>query len=259
MSRVTGGETVRFKKIETKKKSAFVAEQIVDAIRRGVYSVGDKLPAEREISEQMGVSRPSVREALSALQITGILSSRAGDGTYVQHAPAHREENLALTLLEESPTEALEARRVLEDSIVRLACLKLTPKSLQEIRSALERMRQAAESEDYETYAQGNQEFHHAIAQATGNIFIVKVLLPLLEVMKHQLGRELRERIYLANSDFFMQSFEMHRKIFAALEAGNAAAAARAMARHFDLIEDSLKESPPVQTNREVISAHKTR
>jgi GntR family transcriptional repressor for pyruvate dehydrogenase complex len=234
---------MRFKKIETKKKSVFVAEQIVEAIRKGVYQVGDKLPAEREISEQMGVSRPSVREALSALQITGILSSKAGDGTYIQQIPTTREEeDRAFTMLEESPTEALEARRLLEESIVRLAATKATAQSLHEIQSALERMRRAAQAKNYDAYAQGNQGFHQAIAQATGNVFIVKTILPLLEVMTRQLARALREKYYLANSNFFKQSFEMHRKIFAALEAGNENAAAAAMEKHFRVIEDSLKE-----------------
>ncbi|MBI1743207.1 FadR family transcriptional regulator [Candidatus Acetothermia bacterium] len=232
---------MRFKKIETKKKSAFVAEQIVEAIRRGVYSVGDKLPAEREISEQMGVSRPSVREALSALQITGILSSKAGDGTYVQHTPAHQEEDLALTLLEESPIEALEARRVLESSIVQLAAIKMTSKSLAEIKSALDRMHRAAQAKDYEAYAEGNQEFHQTIAEATGNVFIVKSILPLLEVMKRQLARSLREKYYLADSDFFGRSFELHHKIFSALESKDERAAVLAMDRHFLVIEASVK------------------
>ncbi|EKD34792.1 MAG: hypothetical protein ACD_75C02183G0001, partial [uncultured bacterium] len=66
-----------------KKKSSFIADQILRMINSGLYKAGSRLPSERTITEQMGVSRPSLREAISALQIVGILESRPGDGTYV--------------------------------------------------------------------------------------------------------------------------------------------------------------------------------
>ncbi|MDR7465382.1 MAG: GntR family transcriptional regulator, partial [Armatimonadota bacterium] len=75
-----------FQRILTKKKSTHVAEQILQAIMSGQYRVGDRLPPERVLAEEMGVSRPSVREALSALQIVGVVASRVGDGTYVRSA-----------------------------------------------------------------------------------------------------------------------------------------------------------------------------
>ena len=71
-------------KLESKKKSVYVVEQLLDAIDKGVYSLGDKLPSEQVIVEQTGVSRPSVREALGALRLVGVLETRMGDGTYVK-------------------------------------------------------------------------------------------------------------------------------------------------------------------------------
>ncbi|MBI3998745.1 MAG: FadR family transcriptional regulator, partial [Armatimonadetes bacterium] len=88
-----------FQRIATKRKSALVAEQLIEAIRSNVYRVGSRLPPERVIAEQMGVSRPSVREALSALQLAGVLESRPGDGTYVVELPDRRE--AVVSLLEE--------------------------------------------------------------------------------------------------------------------------------------------------------------
>jgi DNA-binding FadR family transcriptional regulator len=75
------------------KRSSIIAEQIVNKIRSGEYPQGSRLPPERAIAEQMGVGRPSVREAISALQIAGLLESRPGDGTYVQQS--NDTENLA--------------------------------------------------------------------------------------------------------------------------------------------------------------------
>jgi GntR family transcriptional repressor for pyruvate dehydrogenase complex len=86
-----------------KKKSSFIADQILRMINSGRYNAGSKLPSERVITEQMGVSRPSLREAISALQIVGVLESRPGDGTYVS-APVASEDltRRALTVLEDS-------------------------------------------------------------------------------------------------------------------------------------------------------------
>jgi len=66
-------------KIQTKKKSTYIADQIIRAVQKGIYKVGDKLPSERQIVKKTGVSRPSVREALSALQIVGLVESKSGD------------------------------------------------------------------------------------------------------------------------------------------------------------------------------------
>ena len=71
-----------------KSKGAIIAEQILEQIKSGEYQAGSKLPPERVIAEQMGVSRPSVREAVSALHIVGVLESRPGDGTYISETLA---------------------------------------------------------------------------------------------------------------------------------------------------------------------------
>ena len=71
---------------QAKKKATYVAEQIIDAIKQGAYQIGDKLPSERDIAKQMKVSRNSVREALSALQILGVIESRPGTGTYIRNS-----------------------------------------------------------------------------------------------------------------------------------------------------------------------------
>src|SRR4030042_2752670 len=97
-----------------KKKSSFIADQILGMINAGRYKVGSKLPSERTITEQMGVSRPSLREAISALQIVGILESRPGDGTYVSNpVPTEDLMRRAVAVLEEcdSPFENMQARK----------------------------------------------------------------------------------------------------------------------------------------------------
>lgn len=231
-----------FQRIETKRKSTRIAEQIADTIRRGVYRVGDRLPSERIIAEQMGVSRPSVREALSALQLVGVLESRSGDGTYVARSPDELGYR-ALSLLEESesPVEAIEARRVLEEAVVSFAVIRLTEDSLRAIRAALEGMRDAAARVSFEGFSASNVVFHLAIARATGNSLIEKAIRLLVDIMGQQLAMELRRRDYASDGAFFAEAYRVHEELYDALALRDPRKAATAMARHFDMIEAALR------------------
>ncbi|MDR5693722.1 MAG: FadR/GntR family transcriptional regulator [Armatimonadota bacterium] len=236
--------TIPFQKIATKRKSLQVAEQILEAIRSGVYRPGDRLPPERVIAEQMGVSRPSIREALSALQLAGIVESRAGDGTYVTRVPgSHEETTNALSLLEKSasPVELLEARRILETAIVQAAVEKLTPESLAQIQKALGKMRSAADRRDYDAFSRANITFHLAIVRACHNPLLERAVTPLLTGMRQQLALEFRRRAYAPNSPFFERAYKLHANLLEAIASGEPEAAARAMRHHFEAIEESIR------------------
>jgi GntR family transcriptional repressor for pyruvate dehydrogenase complex len=230
-----------FQRIEIKRKSARIAEQIAEAIRLGVYHVGDRLPPERAIAEQMGVSRPSVREALSALQLVGVLETRPGDGTYVVKAPDRQDAAVSLLEDHESPVDALEARRVLERSIAQMAAARGTPQTLAAVARALEALRLAATLRDYEAFAAANGPFHLAIVRMTGNDLLERAVLPLINVMSQQLAQEMRRREYAHDGAFFDDMTKVHAEIYEALAAADAGRAAEAMDRHFDLIEASLR------------------
>jgi len=230
-----------FQRIEIKRKSAHVAEQIAEAIRLKVYHTGDRLPPERAIAEQMGVSRPSVREALSALQLVGVLETRAGDGTYVVKALDRHDAAISLLEDHESPVEALEARRVLERSIVQMAASRVTPESLAAAARALDSLRLAAGLRDYEAFAAANGPFHLAIVRMAANDLLERTVLPLIDVMSQQLAREMRRKEYAHGGAFFDAMTRVHADIYRALAAGDPTLAAEAMDRHFDAIETSLR------------------
>lgn len=230
-----------FQRIATRRKSAQVAEQITEAIRRAAYRVGDRLPPERVIADEMGVSRPSVREALSALQIVGVLESRPGDGTYVVRTPEPPEEAISLLETEDSPVETLEARRILERGIAQAVAARTAPGGLAALAEALEAMRRAAAERDFDAFAAANGPFHVALLRATGNLVLERAVRPLIDVMGRRLAQELRRREYLLDGAFFDAVYASHREIYDALHAGDAAGAAGAMDRHFDLIEASLR------------------
>jgi GntR family transcriptional repressor for pyruvate dehydrogenase complex len=230
-----------FQRIETKRKSLLVVEQLTQAIRHGHYQTGSRLPPERIIAEQMGVSRPSVREALSALQLAGVVESRPGDGTYVAGVPERSEAAVSFLEQQESPVEAMEARRILERAIVQAAAARPSPQGVAGVARALETMREAARARDYEAFTTANGAFHLAIIRAIGNDLLERAISPLIDVMQRQLGLEMRRREYALDGAFFDAMYGVHRDVFEALERGDAGRAAVAMDRHFDLIEASLR------------------
>ncbi len=230
-----------FQKIETKRKSVHVAEQIAEAIRQKAYQSGDRLPPERVIAEQMGVSRPSVREALSALQLVGVLETRPGDGTYVVKELDRRDAAISLLEEQESPVEALEARRVLERAIVQMAATRATRQGLDAMARAVDALRLATDRRDYEAFTAANGSFHLAIVSMAGNERLDRAARPLIDVMQQQLAQEMRRKEYTHDGAFFNAMFEVHVDVYNALKDGSAARATEAMDRHFDMIEASLR------------------
>jgi len=165
--------------IETKRKSAYVVEQILVAIKRGEYKQGDRLPPERTIAEQMNVSRNCVREALSALQIAHILESKVGAGTYVRNpAGARVDIGQVIGLVKDSKDllEIWEARKEIEIVLMKLAIERATASDLATIREWLEEMRDTVHNQDAEQYLAANEKFHLAIADSANNLALKNAL-----------------------------------------------------------------------------------
>ena len=154
------------------KKSSLIAEQILTSIKIGSYPPGSRLPAERLIAEQMNVGRPAVREAISALQISGVLESRPGDGTYVAaELPPGMNGETGIAVLEESdsPFEALQARKAMEIGVVYLAVACASDEDIRRIQRVWARKRKMAMSGNYRGFIEHGRDFHLAIAEATGS------------------------------------------------------------------------------------------
>jgi len=134
-----------FSKVKTKKVYMKIVEQIRDLIKEGRLKPGDKLPPEQILAEKFGTSRPSVREALSALEILGITESRGGKGNFIKDnldTPLYEQKYRELEE-EESPFEILEARKAVETEIVGLAAKKATKEDIVSIRESLDKMKRA--------------------------------------------------------------------------------------------------------------------
>lgn len=203
-----------------KSKGAIIAEALLVRIKSGEYPAGRRLPAERLISEQMGVSRPSVREAISALQIVGIIESRPGDGNYVsEYIP---QEHLSLQvhdILEasDSPFEILQARMVIETGTARLAIKEATDEDIQEICAVWGEKYRVGIKGDYKAYNSMGRELHLAIARATKNSIIISVTERLLDITDQPLWQNMRKTYYEQSPPRINEMLTIHDRIVNAM------------------------------------------
>lgn len=169
-----------------KKKRLYedVVQQIVDMIQRGILRQGDRLPTERELVTQLGVSRTSVREALRALDLMGITDSRVKEGTFIKST------SLDLTLLTLARTGGFDGRRLcetyevrtqLEALGVRLAARNRSGKHLRALRDAVEDMRK--EIAAGERGQRADRLFHRIVAEAAGNGVLTGILAMCAEIV----------------------------------------------------------------------------
>jgi len=207
-----------FKKLEHQNKSEYVYKQIVSAIKAGEFKPGDKLPVETEIAALSGVSRASVREALSALRLAGIVETKKGTGTYIKSLETG--ENLVNGVFDSAINafEILEARMAIEPSIAKLAMSVMDDNSEQQIEDELIKMEKAAEDNDVYTFHMLNGKFHLAIVMATKNASLISYIGSLLNVFAvNKLGKATIDR-YLTEEGYIQEAIKIHREIFDALK-----------------------------------------
>ncbi|MCD6128778.1 FadR family transcriptional regulator [Candidatus Bipolaricaulota bacterium] len=224
--------------LAAQRKSAYVARWLIAAIREGRYKVGEKLPSERTLAEVLNVSRTAVREALSSLQMAGLVEPRVGDGNYVVGTVNGAVDvDEALEALEESGglVEVWRIRRELEILIVRLAVGKAAPEDHASLKCALLKIQRAAEMGDVDEYLEANNQFHLSIAQAAKNPFLKRALFPLLEITDYQLGREISPQ-YLR--DHAEELFKKHQTLAEAIAEKSLCTAVEAILDHFVASEE---------------------
>jgi len=224
-------------------KSSIIAEQLLDMIRTGEFRVGQNLPPERIIAEQMGVSRPSVREAISALQIGGILETRPGDGTYVVRSPAaDNGPNPAITVLEkgDSPYDILQARRAIEIGVIRLAIEVATDEDISALKKTCSERFEKGRNGNFEAYTMYGKNFHHTIAKATKNRVIINMMDRLLDAMQQPLWVNMRKAYYRGDPSRIDQMIEVHNDIVNAIIERDVEKAVHALEADFDHVLKQL-------------------
>ncbi len=210
-----------------------VAEAVTGAIRRGEHPPGSRLPSERDLAEVMGVSRPTVREAITALEIQGFVSSRQGSGVYVNETQPRGGGGRDLDV---GAFELTEARRAVEPEVAALAATAITDEQLAELDRALADMRR--ENESGAEGEQADRRFHLTIAEATRNSALCATVEHLWDLRyKSPLCMEMLSRARTAGD---LPRIEEHRRILSALSAHDSTGARAAMRDHLSRVIDGL-------------------
>ncbi|MCB2295985.1 FadR family transcriptional regulator [Clostridium algoriphilum] len=217
-------------------KNTKVYEQVIDQIRRmidkGTLKKGDKLPSERNLVEQLNVSRASIREALRALEVIGLIECRQGEGNYIK---ASFQDNLfeplsIMFMLEGSNPEAIwELRKVLEVEASGLAAKRITSGQLKELRELTHKF---INSEDEDINADTDKEFHYKIAECSGNVLIFNILRTVSILVDHFIvdARKLI-LVHEGNKEIL---FSQHNEIYLSIEKHSSTDARQAMRIHLD-------------------------
>lgn len=208
-----------------------VVERLLARIQEGAWRSGDRLPPERDLAEAFGVSRTVIREAVKTLEARGVLETQTGSGVYVRSpdsAMVSRSLHMYLQLLDQDGIDLrlAEIRRVLEVEIAALAAIRSSPEERQELRRLCQEMRKHAGSP--RVLAEMDFQFHLLLAEATRNELFGILLSPVIE--------QLHDHFLYAWEHFGARPvesvFAQHEAITAAVEAGEADLARRAMAQH---------------------------
>lgn len=228
-----------FSKVKTKKVYMKIVEQIRDLIKEGRLKPGDKLPPEQILAEKFGTSRPSLREALSALEILGITESRGGKGNFIKanlDTPLYEQKYRELEE-EESPFEILEARKAVETEIVGLAAKKATKEDIVSIRESLDKMKSAMTN--IPRIMEFDGEFHINIAKAAHNSLLFSMITYLVDLQKEKLWINLKEKSWSIPGRP-QKYFEEHTEIFNAIKNKDSKGARKGIYDHLAGVERDL-------------------
>ena len=210
-----------------------IVDQITGLISSGALKPGDRIPSEKNLCQQLGVGRTSVREALRSLSVMGILESRAGDGTFVAKSTdrcLERAFQWGLLLNPKVVEDLVETRLTLESHAASLAATRATQENLRAIESAVRGME--ASIADPERYLEFDMTFHLEIARATQNGILENLLSTIRAYLQASIREALRPSPGRDPSRRATLSIAQHKKILEALQARNPAAARQAMSRH---------------------------
>ena len=228
-----------FNKVQTKKVYMKIVEQIRDLIKEGKLKPGDKLPPEQILAEKFGTSRPSVREALSALEILGITESRGGKGNFIRNnlnSPLYEQKFKELEE-EESPFELLEARKAVETEIVGLTAKKATKEEIATIQGSLNKMKSTMS--DIHKIMEFDREFHINIAKAAHNSLLFSMMTYLADLLKEKLWINLKEKSWSIPGRP-QKYFEEHTEILNAIKNKDSKGARKRMYDHLAGVEKDL-------------------
>jgi GntR family transcriptional repressor for pyruvate dehydrogenase complex len=231
-----------------------IVQQFHALIRQGKLKHGDRLPSERDLAEQFKVSRSSVREAIRSLELQGLVVSKRGSGTFINADNLDSVLALMAATLNtggEDLSHVFEMRHLLEPPIAALAAQRATSEEMERLRQILEQQRMQIEAG--ETGVESDTAFHFALASATHNTALIKVVSAVEDIL--QMSRDLS----LQEPGRPQRSLASHHEILDAIVAGDAERSQRAMEHHLTAVEPGTLIAEPPDEKLAVSGRPKTR
>ena len=242
-----------FEPVQPEKISHSVVRQIEHLILRGILKPGERLPSERELADRLGVSRPSLREALSELQASGLLTTRAGSGVFVADVLGSAFSDTLVRLFaghDEAVFDYIAFRRDMEGLAAERAATRGTDTDLKVIDAIFKKMEAAHAKRDPSEEAGLDADFHLSIIEASHNVIMLHMMRSMYQL--------LREGVFYNRQIMFKQRMrrdtllDQHRRINDALQARDADGARKAVEAHLGFVEDALFNQDKADRNEAI-------
>ena len=212
-----------------------VAAQLRRRILEGEYAYEERLPAERSLAEDFGVSRGTIRSALQILEQQHLVARQIGSGTYVTHREITNQQEISSIT---SPLEMNEVRIAIEPQMVRLAIANASSRELEELRDALRQCEDCGG--DPEKFARGDAAFHMALAHCSRNKLMYWLYERISEVRRHSQWRRMKAKLLTPERiDYYNRQ---HRAMYEAIAARDTAGAVNMIKEHLYGVQDDLLE-----------------
>jgi GntR family transcriptional repressor for pyruvate dehydrogenase complex len=242
-----------FQPVTPEKLSQAVIRQIEKLILRGILRPGERLPPERELAERLNVSRPSLRDAIGALQAAGLLSAKAGAGVYVADvlgsafAPALVE---LFARHDEAVLDYLSFRRDMEGLAAERAATHGSDTDLAVVQAVYDKMEAAHGKRNGDEEAQLDAQFHMAIIEASHNVVMLHMMRSMYELLRG--GVFYNRQVMFKQRTTRAALLDQHRAINDALQGRDATQARAAVEAHLDYVEDALTNQKKADRNESI-------
>lgn len=236
-----------FDQVRQRRLSDDIVEQLEGMILEGTLKSGERLPAERALAEQFGVSRPSLREAIQKLAANGLLVSRQGGGNYVVETLGSTFSDPLLHLLESNPEaqrDLLEFRQTLEASCAYYAALRATEVDRERLTAAFDALQDCyARDDEVSRIEEGaaDARFHLAIAEASHNAVLLHTIRGLFDLLKRNVVTNIGG-MYQQRTETRDMLINQHRDLYLAIIEGRAEQAREVSTRHLLYVQEVLEE-----------------
>jgi len=230
------------KLINESNKVETLVNQVIGGVAKGTLAPGDRLPNERDVARITGVSRATVREAFSALQILGVIVRKTGKGSYIAafRDPTKLAERTS-ALLSQDPYEIWLAREVFEPALSEMIVRGATEDHLAMVECALLSLKKAVEKERWEEYFEADHRFHSALVKCAKNKRVTEVMEQLLEGMDNVLFQAVKRFYFLSDKRNIVRSVRAHEQLYRALLRRDVEEYKVAIHEHFKDLKETIE------------------